>query len=308
MDLPINPARVDFVTLRLFCAVAQAGSISQGARTCNLAVSAASRRLSDFEATLGARLLERTPQGATLTAAGNVAMQHASRLFQGFTFFGSEIREFSHGIRGHVRLWANMSALTEFLPELILSFLERYPQIRVELEEQLSSDTARAVADGLADIGIIAEGTPTWGISVVPFTTDELVVVCARRHPLATRRSIAFGECLQYDIVGLNRGSSLLNLISRAADDAGTPLRVRIQVRSFDAMCRMISVNLGVGVLPLASCKSRLAALGLKAVRLTDAWAVRQLLVATRAGAEPTPAAHSFLQHLAAAAPEATAR
>lgn len=264
-------------------------------------MSAASRRLSDFEATLGTRLLERTPQGATLTAAGTVAVEHASRLFQGFTFFGSEIREFSHGIRGHVRLWANMSALTEFLPELILSFLERYPEIRVELEEQLSIDTARAVAEGLADVGIIAEGTPTWGVAVTPFTTDELVLICARQHPLARRRSIAFSDCLPHDIVGLNRGSSLLNLISRAAEEAGSPLRLRVQVRSFDAMCRMVSVNLGVGVLPLATCQSRLAALGLKAIRLTDRWAVRQLLVATKAGADPTPAARSFLRHLAAA-------
>ena len=50
----INPARVDFVTLRLFCAVAQSSSITQGARHCHLALSAASRRLSDFEAAAGA--------------------------------------------------------------------------------------------------------------------------------------------------------------------------------------------------------------------------------------------------------------
>jgi DNA-binding transcriptional LysR family regulator len=84
MSLAINPARVDFVTLRLFRAVAESGSISKGAEACNLALSAASRRLTDFEATTGARLLERSPRGVTLTPAGHVAMQHAVRLFQGF--------------------------------------------------------------------------------------------------------------------------------------------------------------------------------------------------------------------------------
>lgn len=298
MTLPINPARIDFVTLRLFRAVAESGSISQGAAACNLAVSAASRRLSDFEAAAGSLLLERSARGVTLTAAGHVAMQHAARLFQGFELFGAEIREFSHGIRGHVRLWANMSALTQFLPERIHAFLARFPQIRVEVEEQLSGDTARAVAEGIADLGIVAEGTPTFGLQVEPFARDRLVMVCARAHPLAQRRRVSFRECLDHDLVGLNQGSSLLDRIARASEEAGVPMRVRIQVRSFDAMCQMIRVNLGLGILPLAVCKSRLGALNLKAVPLADAWANRQLLVVTKAGVAPTPATASFLQHL----------
>lgn len=306
MEKPINPARLDFVTLQLFCAVVEAGSISRGAQARNIALSAASRRLTELEATLGMRLLERTPHGVSLTEAGNVALQHATRLLQDFSLFGSEIREYSHGIRGHVRLWANMSALTEFLPELILSFLQEFPAIRVEVEEQLSGETARAVAEGMADVGIIAEGTPTWGLETSVLIADELVVVCTKNHPLAMRHSLHFVDCLDHDIVGLNRGSSLLNLITRAADDAGRPLRVRIQVRSFDAMCRMISVNLGLGVLPLAAVQSRLDALGMKAIRLTDSWARRKLLVVTKAGVTPPPAVVCFLQKLRIAAADWT--
>jgi DNA-binding transcriptional LysR family regulator len=116
MSLSINPARVDFVTLRLFCAVAQSGSITKGAETCHLALAAASRRLSDFEAATGSRLLERSAQGVALTPAGHAAMQHALRLSQGFELFSSELKDYSRGLRGHVRLWANTSALIEFLP------------------------------------------------------------------------------------------------------------------------------------------------------------------------------------------------
>lgn len=82
-DLFINPARVDFTTLRLFCEVAHAGSITKGAKRCHLALSAASRRISDFELASNATLLERTSQGVILTPAGHVALQHALRLTQG---------------------------------------------------------------------------------------------------------------------------------------------------------------------------------------------------------------------------------
>ncbi|MFX8751228.1 LysR substrate-binding domain-containing protein, partial [Acinetobacter baumannii] len=76
-------------------------------------------------------------------------------------------------------------------------------------------------------IGVFAENTPTDGLNVTPFQTDELVVLCSRRHPLAKRRRADFSQGLAYDFVGLNRGSSLLELTSRAAEQAGVPMHLR---------------------------------------------------------------------------------
>ena len=299
MSTLINPGRVDFVTLRLFCAVAQAGSITKGAQACHLALSAASRRLADFEDASGTQLLERSAQGVSLTPAGHVAMQHAVRLFQGFEQFSNELGDYSRGVRGHVRLWANMSALTEFLPNCLASFLEQYPAIRIEVEEQLSGDIARALVDGLADVGIFAENTPTHGLDVEPFQEDRLVILCSRRHPLAKLRRTNFGECLKHEFVGLNRGSSLLELTSRAAQQYGLPMKLRIQVRSFDAMCQMIDANLGIGVLPLGVLRSPLPK-HLKLVELAEPWARRRLLHGVCADRAPSSAAELLRKHLGA--------
>ena len=298
MESLINPARVDFVTLRLFCAVAQTGSITRGAQACHLALSAASRRLADLEAASGTRLLERSAQGVTLTPPGHVALQHAMRLFQGFEQFGRELQDYSRGVRGHVRLWANMSALTEFLPAALASFLDSHRDIRVEVEEQLSGDTVRAVVEGLADIGVFAANTPTDGLDVWPFQSDRLVLLCSRDHPLARLKRVDFKTCLAHEFVGLNRGSSLLALTSRAAEQAGIALRLRVQVRSFDAMCHMIAANLGIGVLPLGTCRAQLKTLQLKALRLNDEWADRRLLLGCKAGIELASAAGLLLRHL----------
>ncbi|MDF3881612.1 LysR family transcriptional regulator [Cupriavidus basilensis] len=294
----INPARVDFVTLRLFCAVAQTGSITKGAERCNLALSAASRRISDFEAASKAILLERTVHGTRLTPAGHVALQHAMRLFQGFELFSNELSEYSNGSRGHVRLWANMSALVEFLPSALERFLHLYPDTRVEVEEQLSGDIVRALVEGMADVGIFVEGAPTHGLNVLPYRTDRLVVLCSKTHPLGKVDEIDFRSCLSYDFVGLNRGSSLLSTISSAAHDIGFPLRLRIQVRSFDAMSEMIASNLGIGVLPLGACFRKLEPLGLKAVRLVDGWAERRLLIATSASRALSGSGALLVEHL----------
>ncbi|WP_231969239.1 LysR substrate-binding domain-containing protein [Polynucleobacter necessarius] len=74
-------------------------------------------------------------------------------------------------------------------------------------------------------------------------------------------------------------------------------MRLRIQVRSYDAMCQMIAVNLGIGVLPIQACAAQIKAMGLKTVLLEDPWAKRNLLVATKAGINHSPATTLFSQH-----------
>lgn len=299
MDRTVNPARIDFVSLRLFCAVAQAGSVTKGAEQCNLATSAASRRLADMEVAFGTQLLERSAQGVVLTPAGHAALQHSMRLFQGLEHFSSDLRDFAKGVKGRVRLWANMSSLSQFLPPLLSEFLAEHTDVRVDVEEQLSGDIVRALTDGVADVGVFAEGTVAAGLDIVPFRRDSLVLVCKNDHPLAKRRKVKFAECLDYDFVGLNRGSSLLELALREAEKAGRPLKICVQVRSFDAMCHMIGAGLGVGIVPLAACKGQIEALRLKVLQLQEPWADRQLLLASAAHQTLSAPARALRLHLA---------
>jgi DNA-binding transcriptional LysR family regulator len=225
-------------------------------------------------------------------------MQHALRLFQGFEQFSNELGEYAKGIKGHARLWANMSSLTEFLPSALASFLKLHPEIQVEVEEQLSGDIVKALLDGIADIGVFADGTPTTGLNTRVIGRDELVIVCSKSHPMQNKKRVSFEECLDHDFVGLNRGSSLLELTSREAERLNKQMRLRIQVRSYDAMCQMIAVNLGVGVLPLQACAPQIKAMDLKVIRLEDGWAKRKLLLAIKSDGYQSPACALLSQHL----------
>jgi DNA-binding transcriptional LysR family regulator len=169
--------------------------------------------------------------------------------------------------------------------------LSDHTDIVVELEEQLSGDIARALIDGIADIGVLADETPMDGLTVLPFQTNQLVLLCHATHPLAKRKKVDFKTCLQYDFVGLNRGSSLLELTSRAAEKEGQHMHMRVQVRSFDAMCHMIAAGLGIGVLPLGACVSQVEALKLKVIPLHDAWAQRKLVVTFNPQRDLSPSA-----------------
>jgi DNA-binding transcriptional LysR family regulator len=168
----------------------------------------------------------------------------------------------------------------------------------VEVEEQISGDIVKALLDGIADIGVFAEGVPTTGLDTQVIGNDELVIACSKSHPISKRKRVSFEECLHYDFVGLNRGSSLLELTSRSAEKLGKQMRLRIQVRSYDAMCQMIAVNLGIGVLPLQACIAQIKAMDLYVVNLDDSWAKRNLLLAIKSESTLPPSAKLLREHL----------
>src|SRR6516164_11275798 len=201
--------RFDLSDLRLFLNVVEAGSITHGAERMHLAIAAASTRIRNMEATLGTPLLHRERQGVQPTPAGRTLVHHARLLLQQAERMHGELAQYAEGIRGQVRLMSNTNALTEFLPEPLSDFLSSHPQVNIDLEERLSDEIVAAVADGTADIGIVAGTVEIADLETLPFRTDRFVLVVAPLHPLARVERISFAEVLEHDFVGLDRASAL---------------------------------------------------------------------------------------------------
>jgi DNA-binding transcriptional LysR family regulator len=278
----MNLHRLDLVSLSLFNLIARSGSISKGAELAHLAVGAASKRISDLEDSVGAALLERHSRGVTLTPAGQALHRHAQRILADVDQLAADLSDHASGIVGVVRLWANTSAVTQFLPADLARFIAAHPGIRIELHEKDSGDTVLAVLDGRADLGIFAERTPTLGLQTLPFRRDRLVLVVPKAHALAGQARIAFAEATEYEFVGLSQATSLAQRLALEAQAMGRALRVRIHVRSFDAMCQMVAAGLGLAVLPEAAVLPHLKSMGLQRIGLADAWAERELLLGAR--------------------------
>lgn len=303
----MNLHRLDLVSLSLFNLVARTGSISKGAELAHLAIGAASKRISDLEHSVGAPLLERHSRGVTLTPAGESLQRHAQRILADVDRLAADLSDHAAGIVGVVRLWANTSATTQFLPQELARFIAAHPGIRIELEEQNSSDAVLAVLDGRADLGIFAERTPTLGLQTLAYRRDRLVLVVPQGHTFASRSSMAFVEAIDHEFVSLTQATSLAERMALATQALGRALRVRIHVRSFDAMCHMVAAGLGLAVLPEAAVQPHLASMGLKRITLTDSWVERELLIGARdLHALPRPA-RLLLDHLVEP-PSSTAR
>ena len=147
--------RFDFKDLELFVAVAEAGSIARAAERCHTVASAVSKRLSDLEESFGTPLLTRGARGVELTSAGHAFLVKARKLLDQAAQLDEEIEKHSTGMRGQVRVFANMSAIVEFLPTVLASFLQQHPDVHVHLEQHISEQIAAAVKENVADLGIV---------------------------------------------------------------------------------------------------------------------------------------------------------
>ena len=292
--------RFDLTDLRLFCDVVDEGSITAGAGKSALALAAASTRIRNMEATLGAALLTRSRQGVTPTAAGRMLLKHARGMLGQAARLREDLSAFAGGLSGEVKLLANTNALTEFLPEALSSFLAAHPHVSVDLEERLSDEIVGLIAEGVGDVGIVAGTVEVGALQTYPFRSDRFVVVAAPGHPLARRGRVSFAEVLDYDVVGLERSSSLQRfLVSKAARE-GRPLKARVQLRSFDAVCRLVEAGVGVGVVPQTTARRAEKSMQLAVIDLADDWALRELTIVVRAEAELRPYARELVDSLRA--------
>lgn len=294
--------KLDPVSLRLFVAVMEEGTIAEAATREHIAASAVSKRLSELEQTLQTELFVRSNKGTEPTAAAFALLNLARGVLNDLDGIFTQMSEYASGVRGQVRVYANISAITQFLPAELKSFMERYPQVQIHLQERISSVIAKAVADNAADIGILNDGSYGEQFSLLPYHDDELVVIAPVGHALTRRKSVKLAQVLDYEMVGAHPGSAMINLLTKAAAELGRPLRLRIQVSSYDALCLMVAAGMGLGVMPRKSAQLFLPSLKIRCVSLDEPWAARKLVLCVRDLAALSPAARLLVQHLAAPA------
>ena len=272
----------DLTDLRLFVLSAEECNLTRAAARQHLSLAAASARIKALEAQTGLPLFYREARGVRLTPPGEAFLHHARGVLRQTEQLRTDLQEYSGGLRGHVRVFANTTAVTDFLPEILPGFLSANPRVNVDLQEKPNPEIARGVLDGRADIGIVSSQVDTLSLQAIHFSTDRLVLVTSRRHRFARRRRIAFAETLDEDAVGMQQGSTLQTFLAQVTDKLGKPFKLRIQLSSFDAMCRMIGAGVGVGIVPESAARRNQNSMNLALIELLEPWSVRERYILVR--------------------------
>lgn len=273
----------DLVDLRLMVHIADANSMTRGAELSFISLPAASTRIKNLEESIGAKLLNRTSQGVTLTPPGQAFVLHARMVLGQIEHLRGDMQEYVEGIKGHVRVFANTTSSSEFLPPVLRHFLRANPDVNIDLRERLSHDIVRAVTEGQTDIGIVAGLVRTENLQTLPYRRDRLVLVVPVGHALDGHTQIDFADTLALDYVGLHESSAIHAFLRQASDQLQRPIKQRIQVGNFETACRMIASGVGVGVLPESAASRHAHGMQIAIVPLSDAWSVREMQICVRA-------------------------
>lgn len=290
--------RYELTDLRLFLEIAQARNLSAGAMAAHITASSASYRLKNLEQALGTAMFIRNPRGMELTPAGEVVLAHVRELFEGVERMHGDVGRFISGLKGHVRLTANSSALNGFATVCLGRFLVLNPDIDADIEERQSETIPAAVLAREADIGIFAGPTEVDGLQIHRYALDRLVIVTPPDHHLGSLPEVRLGAALDFDFVCMNRDSSNFLFLRDTAQKIGRPLRARLHAHSFDAILSLVSQGVGIALVPQSVIGSRYSPAQLRVIALSETWALRELNLAVRDESRLPSFAKALMQFL----------
>lgn len=290
--------RYELTDLRLFMAIAQAGSLSTGASAVHITASSASYRLKNLEHALGTPLFVRNARGMGLTPAGEAMLTHVRELFGGVERMHEDVGRFAAGLKGHVRLAANSSSLNGFITPSLGRFLMLNPHIDADVEERQSETIPAAVFAREVDVGIFAGSTEVEGIEVHPYALDRLVIAAPSNHPLAGHGEIRLAQALGFSFVCMSRSSSNFMFLRDMAQKVARPLSVRMHAHNFDSVLSLVDAGVGIALVPRSVVATSPEARAIVAIPLSEHWALRELNLAVRQDARMPAFAQAFVRFL----------
>lgn len=296
MFVKIEQMNFGLTDLRVFEAVAEAKSMTKGAEKCFLSKSSVSLRIKSLETTLNCRLLYRHSQGVELTPSGKLLLQQARQLNERVESIKTQFLHNSDDQRGHVRVFANTTAILDFLPKILSQFLAERPAVTIDLQEQITDHVIRAVLNGATDIGIISGDANIEGLETIHFSTDRLIVVVPYKHRLAKQRTVRFADTLNYPHIGLHSGSTLQAFIDDKFIQSGVIASHRIRVFGFDAMCKLIEGNVGIGIVPESATLHLKQSMDIETIYLSEKWATRERNIIIKDRTSLLPVATSLIK------------
>ena len=280
--------------LAAFLAVATDRSFSAAARRLNRTQPAISQAVKRIEDELGERLFDRSSRDGTLTEAGRLLHDYAQRLLTLAGEAQNAVQELQQMRRGRVIVGANEAAVHSLLPH-IERFATQHPQVAVEVRRVPSRQMAEAVLDRSLDFGVITFQPAARGVQTIPLGTDDIVLLTAPGHSLASKRRVTIEEVGRQVVIAHNDPSPTRDRVLRAYERRHTAINIQLSLPSLDGIKRAVEMGIGVALLPRRCALTEIARGHLVAIKVPELGAPRQVRLVFRRTGERSRASEAFL-------------
>ena len=289
---------MEMTQLEFFLQVIAEGSFSPAADCVSRtqpAVSIAIRRLVEE---VGAPLFDRSQKTPTLTEAGAVIQDYAQRILSLRDQARGAVAELRELKRGLVRVGANESTSLYLLPQVILSFREKHPDVKVEIYRNVSERLPREVLERNVDFAVLAFEPMDRDLESVLVLRDELALILNPAHPLASRDEVTVEELGGEPFLAHNVRTGSRNKVVEAFAEHHTPLNITLELATVETIKRFVQLNVGLAFVPRMCVREELERGTLASVPVRGLSYARTLWVTHRRNATFSHAAAAFLSVL----------
>lgn len=258
-----------FRQFEIFLAVAHEKSFTRAAETLHVSQSTLSQHVLELERELGVRLFDRLGRTVTLTEAGRLLEEHATRIATTLASARRAIDELKGLERGSLVIGASTTPGIYVLPAIVAAFKRRYPGIEVSLQIGNSQVIEERIRADTVDLGVVgghllrareqclATGLP-----------DELLLIVSPRHPWARRREIAPRELVGMPLLMREQGSATRLVTERTLQLAGVKLTTAMELDHIEAIKQAVMAGLGMAFVSTYAVHREIGSRRLRGLRL----------------------------------------
>lgn len=281
--------------LQTFATVAEERSFSVAARKLHRTQPAISQAVRRLEDELGDRLFDRSSRHGTLTEAGVLLLEHATRILRMASEAQAAVRELQQVRRGRVAIGANEAAVHTLLP-FVRRFTAEHPNVAVEVRRVASRRIAIELLDRSIDFGVMTFLPGEAGLQSIMLGRDELVLLTHPAHPLASKKRVSIEEVGRQVVIAHNDPSPARERVLRLYERRHAAINIQISLPSLDGIKRAVEMGLGVAVLPRRCALTEIERGGLVAVKVPELSGQQVVRFVFRKTGEMSHAATAFLQ------------
>ena len=279
--------------VRSFLAVAEHEHVSRAAASLHLTQGAVTQQVHNFERAVGVRLLERDGRGVRLTDCGRGLAISCRAALRAFEVVEESARALKMLQAGSLHLGASPTCAALYLPPLLASFTQKFPNVALAVKVEPSREINDQVKAGALDCALI-EGDPLADLVSVVLAHDELVLVVHSSHPLASVKRITGAQLSKYRYLGRGREWSAESVVRKMIGDAYD--RSEVMSLGHPEYVRAATLaGLGYSALPLLAISGDLASGVLKRLPVP---AVVRPICAIRRAAQGGPTLEEFWRYL----------
>ncbi|MCG2583182.1 LysR family transcriptional regulator [Massilia sp. TS11] len=282
--------------MRAFVALAKTGNFTQAADYLHVTQSALSGLIKELEATLGARVVDRSTRKVTLTEIGRGLYPLFAKMLDDLDVALQDVANKTSLRQGLVRVAAPQLMSCTLLPQVMAAYRVRHPEVQVRLVDAPVENVAARVLSGEVDLGIGPERDPMPQIAARQLFEMPFMLVAPHGHPLNRKRRLVWADLAQYPFISL-QGQFTERLITDMHASPEVALHPANEVTFMTTALAMVSAGLGITVcLPYAEPLVKLYQLRMRLLHEPEL--TRRFFVTTREGRSLSPAAESFISFL----------